>query len=72
VLTDEAVENDADRWCSSTECGQELWQIACQGVWNLRLSLGHAMQADELRNIEWSPPKAWPPLLSVVEDTGAV
>ncbi len=34
VLTEEDVEEDPDRWCSSTECGQELWQIACQWVWN--------------------------------------
>ena len=40
VLADEDVEEDPDRWCSYTECGQELWQIACQWVWNLRLSLG--------------------------------
>ncbi len=24
------VEEDPDRWCSYTECGHELWQIACQ------------------------------------------
>jgi hypothetical protein len=30
VLADEDVEEDPDRWCSHTECGQELWQIACQ------------------------------------------
>jgi hypothetical protein len=30
VLADEDVEEDPDRWCSYTECGQELWQIACQ------------------------------------------
>jgi hypothetical protein len=36
VLSDEDVEEDPDRWCSYTECGQELWQIACQCVWNLR------------------------------------
>ncbi len=30
VLADEDVEEDPDRWCSCTECGQELWQIACQ------------------------------------------
>ena len=28
----------------NTECGQELWQIACQWVWNLRLALGQTMQ----------------------------
>ena len=38
VLADEDVEEDPDRWCSYTACGQELWQIACQWVWNLRLS----------------------------------
>lgn len=37
VLADEDVEEDPDRWCSHTECGQELWQIACQWIWNLRL-----------------------------------
>jgi hypothetical protein len=44
VLTDEDLEEDPDRWCSSTECGQELWQVACQGVGNLRLTLGKTMQ----------------------------
>jgi hypothetical protein len=44
VLADEDVEEDPDRWCSYTECGQELWQIACQWVWNLRLSLGQTMR----------------------------
>src|SRR5437762_5865658 len=28
ILADEDVEEDPDRWCSYTECGQELWQIA--------------------------------------------
>jgi len=50
VLADEDVEEDPDRWCSYTECGQELWQIACQWVWNLRLSLGQMMQGAELRD----------------------
>lgn len=58
VLADEDVEEDPDRWCSYTECGQELWQIVCQWVWNLRLSLGKKMQGDALREIEWAPPKA--------------
>jgi hypothetical protein len=61
VLADEDVEEEPDRWCSYTECGQELWQIACQWIWNLRLSLGHAMQGNELREIEWAPPKESPP-----------
>jgi hypothetical protein len=30
--------------------GVALWQIACQWVWNLRLSLGHAMQGSQLRD----------------------
>ncbi len=38
VRASEDIEEDPDRWCSYTECGQELWQIACQWVWNLRLS----------------------------------
>jgi len=28
VLADEDLEEDPDRWCSYTECGQELWQVA--------------------------------------------
>jgi hypothetical protein len=69
VLADEDVEEDPDRWCSYTECGQELWQIACQWVWNLRLSLGHAMQGGARRDIEWAPPKERPPLCTVSEGT---
>jgi len=30
VLADEDQEQDADRWCSHTPCGQEFWQILCQ------------------------------------------
>src|SRR3989440_4573239 len=60
VLADEDVEEDPDRWCSYTECGQELWQIACQWVWNLRLSLGQTMQSVQVREIEWAPPKEAP------------
>ncbi|HEX6109195.1 MAG TPA: hypothetical protein VFZ02_07235 [Ktedonobacteraceae bacterium] len=68
VLADEDVEDDPDRWCSYTECGQELWQIACQWVWNLRLCLGQRMQERQLREIEWAPPKEAPPFFEVVED----
>jgi hypothetical protein len=68
VLADEDVEEDPDRWCSYTECGQELWQIACQWVWNLRLSLGHAMQGEQMREIEWAPPKERPPLCLASQD----
>src|SRR5260221_9605027 len=68
VLADEDVEEDPDRWCSYTECGQELWQIACQWVWNLRLSLGKMLQGAELREIEWAPPKESPPFLVTEEN----
>jgi hypothetical protein len=71
VLADEDVEEDPDRWCSYTECGQELWQIACQWVWNLRLSLGQQMQGVQLRQIEWAPAKEAPPLLVAVENAPA-
>ena len=67
VLFDEDVEEDSDRWCSYTECGQELWQIACQWIWNLRLSLGKMMQGGELREIEWAPPKEATLLLPIPE-----
>jgi hypothetical protein len=68
VLADEDVEEDPDRWCSYTACGQELWQIVCQWVWNLRLSLGYAMQGNERRDIEWAPPKERPPLVLASEN----
>ncbi|GHO62883.1 hypothetical protein KSC_017750 [Ktedonobacter sp. SOSP1-52] len=67
VLTDEDIEEDPDRWCSYTECGQELWQITCQWVWNLRLSLEQAMQQAALREIEWASPKKTPPVLLTIE-----
>src|SRR5438874_12533074 len=69
VLADEDIEEDPDRWCSYTECGQELWQIACQWVWNLRLTLGKTMQGDELREIEWASPKEAAPLFLTWEST---
>jgi hypothetical protein len=69
VLADEDIEEDPDRWCSYTECGQELWQIACQWVWNLRLALGQEMQAGTSREIEWAAPKEAPSLFSAVENT---
>jgi len=68
VLADEDVEEDPDRWCSYTERGQELWQIACQWVWNLRLTLGKTMQGGEVREMEWAPPKEAPPFLMAEEN----
>src|SRR6266436_255781 len=32
VLADEDIEQDPDRWCSHTPCGQEFWQIIRQWV----------------------------------------
>ncbi len=68
VLADEDVEEDPDRWCSYTECGQELWQIACQWVWNLRLTLGKMMQGGELREMQWAPPTETAPLFFAWQD----
>ena len=68
VLADEDVEEDPDRWCSYTECGQELWQIACQWVWNLRLVLGQEMQGGTVRDTLWASPKEAPPVLISVEN----
>jgi hypothetical protein len=36
ALADEDLEQEPDRWCSHTACGQETWQILSQWVWNLR------------------------------------
>jgi hypothetical protein len=55
VLADEDQEQDPDRWCSHTPCGQEFWQILCQWVWNLRLHLGHALHPTAMRLTEVAP-----------------
>lgn len=55
VLSDEDQEQDPDRWCSHTACGQEFWQILSQWVWNLRLHLGHALHPEPLRTTEFAP-----------------
>jgi len=49
VLADEDLEQDPDRWCSRTPCGQEFWQIISQWVWNLRLELGQTCSPTSLR-----------------------
>jgi hypothetical protein len=46
ALADEDQEQDPDRWCSHSPCGQEAWQIISQWVWNLRLELGHQLHPD--------------------------
>ncbi len=59
ALADEDLEQDPDRWCSHTACGQETWQIISQWVWNLRLELGHQLAPDPVRTTEFAP--ALPP-----------
>jgi hypothetical protein len=60
VLADEDEREDPDRWCSYTEAGQELWQIVCQWVWNLRLTLGQHLHEQPLREMELAPSTAPP------------
>lgn len=55
VLADEDVEQDPDRWCSHTPCGQEFWQILSQWVWNLRLELGQNLSPTQMRTTEFAP-----------------
>src|SRR6266566_1040469 len=55
VLADEDQEQEPDRWCSHTACGQEFWQILSQWVWNLRLCLGHALHPTPMRTTEFAP-----------------
>jgi hypothetical protein len=55
ALADEDLEQDPDRWCSHTACGQEAWQIVSQWVWNLRLELGHCLEPPALRTTEFAP-----------------
>ncbi len=55
ALADEDLEQDPDRWCSHTPCGQEVWQIISQWVWNLRLELGHQLHPDPVRTTEFAP-----------------
>jgi hypothetical protein len=51
VLADEDREQDPDRWCSHTPCGQEFWQIVNQWLWNIRLELGQHLSATPMRTI---------------------
>lgn len=55
ILADEDVEQEPDRWCSQSPCGQECWQIVAQWIWNLRLELGHQLHPDPLRITEFAP-----------------
>jgi hypothetical protein len=55
ALSDEDKEQDPDRWCSHSACGQEAWQVVAQWVWNLRLELGHHLKPAPLRITEFAP-----------------
>jgi hypothetical protein len=70
VLADEDTEQDPDRWCSHTPCGQECWQVISQWMWNLRLELGHRLHRTPLRTTEFAPAQAQP-LPSPVSDQRA-
>jgi len=60
VLADEDKEQDADRWCSYTANGQELWQILSQWMWNLRLELGHRLHPTAMRTTEFAQAEVAP------------
>ena len=68
VLADEDQEQDPDRWCSQTPCGQEFWQLIAQWVWNLRLSFGHLTHPTPVRTTLFAasvePSLAQPPAAS--------
>jgi hypothetical protein len=55
ALSDEDQELEPDRWCSHAACGQEVWQICAQWLWNLRLELGHHLEPTALRTTEFAP-----------------
>jgi hypothetical protein len=55
VLADEDQEQDPDRWCSRSACGQAFWQILCQWLWNLRLDLGQHLSPSALCLTEFAP-----------------
>lgn len=58
VLCDEDKEQEPDRWCSRTACGQEFWQVINQWMWNLRLELGHRLHPTPMRITEFAPAQA--------------
>jgi len=60
VLSDEDAEQDPDRWCSYTACGQEFWQILSQWMWNIRLELGHHLHPTPLRMTTFAQAQASP------------
>ena len=63
VLADEDQEQDPDRWCSYSPCGQEFWQILAQWIWNLRLELGHMLHPTPMRTTEFAPASSPEPVV---------
>jgi len=55
ALADEDQEQEPDRWCSHSACGQECWQIVSQWVWNVRLEVGHQLKPEPARTTEFAP-----------------
>ena len=55
ILANEDQEQNTDRWCSHTACGQEFWQILNQWLWNLRLDLGQHFSPSALSLTEFAP-----------------
>ncbi len=55
ALADEDQEQDPDRWCSHSPCGQDAWHIVSQWVWNLRLELGHHLEPTPMRTTAFAP-----------------
>jgi len=48
--------------------GRNSGKLPGSRVWNLRLTLGKAMQGGELREMEWAAPKEAPPFLVAEEN----
>ncbi len=71
VLADEDWEQDPDRWCSQTPCGQEFWQILSQWVWNLRLECGQHCSPTPLRTTAFASANDSVPVSEPAGDTQA-
>lgn len=48
-------EQEPDRWCSHSPCGQECWQIISHWVWNLRLELVQQVHPAPVQTTEFAP-----------------
>jgi hypothetical protein len=54
MLGEEDRQTDPDRFVSSAHCGQELFQILCQWVDNVRLRLGQQALDEPVRQTQWA------------------